>query len=1128
MMSPARSLGSRFAAVIGALVLVTSSWAVAPATAEAPVQEGAVPAAEEAPKPPPDPAPSPLAGDVGITSVPANDDFESAEALDGSLGVTLGSNVGATVEPGEPGHYGRPAQRSVWYLWIAPEDGPARLSTRGSTFDTMLSVYTGSELTGLTGVTSNDDYGQTLQSRVGFTATAGATYHIAVSGYSSGSQGSIVLQWTVNPPSNDDFSAALVLEGAEGTITGSNARASGEPGEPDHAGAPPAGSVWYRWTAPEDLWMRVRTFGSAFDTVLSVYTGPELRTLVSGLVAANDDHPRGAPQSGVAFQAAAGTTYHFAVAGKHDERGDLDLQWTALLANDDFVEAAPIGGPWGVTDGGNVGATVEPGEPGHDGRAPQRSVWYRWIAPEDGPARLSTRGSTFDTVLSVYTGSELTGLTGVASNDDYRGNLQSRVGFTATAGATYHIAVSGYSSGSQGSIVLQWTVNPPSNDDFSAALVLEGAEGTITGSNARASGEPGERDHAGAAPLTSVWYRFSVPRGVVRLSTAGSDFDTVLAVYRGSTLLAANDDHGGTPQSEVEFVALAGVTYDVAVAGAGGEAGNVVLSRSHVPLGPRLVVIEVVDELGDPVEGATVRSPQDLIRGLTGPDGRMTGDDLDDLPAATYHIEATDGSEPARTGSGFLAVPPLDDAFLQITLGQEAPRTLTLEVLDAAGAPLPAAGVVLLALSGSDSLFWGLPPDWSTGPGVFAFPAPPDTYQLWISPSGEFEDFAPYGVITVTGERHHHRVVFEHGVTPGVPTEVVAVPGAGQAEVSWTAPVSIGEPQITGYSVTASPGGATCTITDATACNVTGLTNGVAYAFAVVATNAAGPGPPSASSTPVTPRTVPGLPSGLTAVAGNGQVTVSWTAPSDDGGSPITGYRAEAAPGGQTCTTTSAGSCTVTGLANGTEYTFRVRARNAAGWGAWSAWSPQTTPRTVPGAPRNAAGTPGARSVTVRWAAPASNGGAAITAYEVVGSPGGRKCTTTGLRSCTVTGLANGTEYTFRVRARNAAGWGAWSAWSPQATPRTVPGAPRNAAGTPGARSVTVRWAAPASNGGAVITGYRVQATPGGRTCSTTGPRTCKVTGLTNGTKYRFEIQARNSAGWGPWSARSAAVVPRR
>jgi hypothetical protein len=144
----------------------------------------------------------------------------------------------------------------------------------------------------------------------------------------------------------------------------------------------------------------------------------------------------------------------------------------------------------------------------------------------------------------------------------------------------------------------------------------------------------------------------------------------------------------------------------------------------------------------------------------------------------------------------------------------------------------------------------------------------------------------------------------------------------------------------------------------------------------------------------------------------------------------------------QTCTTSGALSCTVTGLTNGTAYSFRVRARNSVGYGAYSAPSNVVTPVApvkVPGAPTRVAGTSGKNAVTVTWTAPASNGGAPILGYEVVAAPPAATCSTSGATRCTVTGLSGGTPYTFQVRARNSAGWGPLSTSSAPVTPKGPP-----------------------------------------------------------------------------------------
>ena len=199
--------------------------------------------------------------------------------------------------------------------------------------------------------------------------------------------------------------------------------------------------------------------------------------------------------------------------------------------------------------------------------------------------------------------------------------------------------------------------------------------------------------------------------------------------------------------------------------------------------------------------------------------------------------------------------------------------------------------------------------------------------------------------------------------------------------------------------------------------------------------------------------TSPGAPIGVTATAGNAQAQVTWTAPASDGGSPITGYTVTSTSGGRTCTATApALTCTVTGLLNGTPYTFTVTATNGIGTGPASAASAPVTPRTTPGAPTDVTVVGGTQRATVSWTAPGSNGGSAITGYTVISAPGGKTCTPTPPTgtACVVTDLANGMPYTFSVTATNAAGTGPASAASVPMTltPTVVACTPGTAGGS--------------------------------------------------------------------------------
>ena len=378
----------------------------------------------------------------------------------------------------------------------------------------------------------------------------------------------------VGRPANDNF-AGSGIAGADGTVFGSNTNATGQTGEPNIAGSPPDTTVWYSWTAPENGPTTFNLRDAAFDTTLHVFTGSTFGTLAS--VASNDDF-NGTFQSKVSFTATAGTTYRIAVDGFTAAHGPFGLQWAQNSpVNDNFATPTGIAGATGKSFGSNARSTGEPGEPSH-ASTPDRTVWFSWTAPETGSAVFNTRESNFDTTLAVYTGATITGLTQLAANDQFNGTNQSKVVVPVDAGTTYRIALDGFGS-AVGSYGLQWSVDPPANDNFAAPQVLNGLSGITPATTVRATGEPGELNfHGGAIADNSVWFNWTptdTGPAVLRLGSVAGGLSPGIGVYTGSSLGALTTVGSGSTSASLNV--LAGTTYRIAIDGNSGSTGTFTL-----------------------------------------------------------------------------------------------------------------------------------------------------------------------------------------------------------------------------------------------------------------------------------------------------------------------------------------------------------------------------------------------------------------------------------------------------------------------------------------------------------------------------------------------------------------------
>ncbi len=371
-----------------------------------------------------------------------------------------------------------------------------------------------------------------------------------------------------------------------------------------------------------------------------------------------------------------------------------------------------------------------------------------------------------------------------------------------------------------------------------------------------------------------------------------------------------------------------------------------------------------------------------------------------------------------------------------------------------------------------------------------------------------------------------------NAVVPGQPTSVTAATSTpNQATVTFSAPGFNGGSTILYYLASSTPGNFTGTSSGAPIV-VSSLTNGTSYTFAVYAVNAAGTSTPSSASNAVTPIGVPGAPTGAVATAGNTQAVVNFSAPGSTGGSQITGYTVTSSPVGGTDTNagTTALTHTVTGLANGTPYTFTVTATNVVGTGSASSASSPVTPSTVAAVSTNVVTNIASTSATLSGSITSTGGADAnqhgfaySTDQNLISSVSTTTLgsfTGTGTFTSSVTGLTSNTTYYVRTYSVNASGTTTGSIISFL----TLPAVPTMTTQTPTAGSGIFFTA----NGN--ITATAVNATARGFVYGTTlaygatttssgsfgtGAYTATITGLTCNTLYHIASYAVNTGGTG-------------
>ncbi|MBN2506889.1 MAG: immunoglobulin domain-containing protein [Verrucomicrobia bacterium] len=391
--------------------------------------------------------------EVPAAAPPSTDAFADRRLLSGGIGYATGTVAQATREVDEPYHAGKYGTNSVWYEWTAPAGGIATFKTIGSTFDTLLAIYTGSQLAELVPVADDEDRGGALTSELQFNAQAGVAYPVAIDGF-AGEQGDFVLSWQFEP--TDESLPVITVPPASQTVPwGATAELQVQATESD---------LSYQWHFNQEpipgATGATFTLAQVNPAHVGSYTVAITNRTGRGLLSPPAIIEIG-PLSNVQSQDKVEDVFFPIPAGA----GPL------LVPGRRGIAAAGAGAPGFVpvtvgTAGAQVfnttGAQTQSAEAPPCGVIGSASKWFGLQPLEDGVLVIDTVGSTYDTVLAVYTGtnSVRTLQTVACDNNGAADQVRSRVSFLAQSGTLYSVAVDGV-LGACGTTVLNWQLGWP-------------------------------------------------------------------------------------------------------------------------------------------------------------------------------------------------------------------------------------------------------------------------------------------------------------------------------------------------------------------------------------------------------------------------------------------------------------------------------------------------------------------------------------------------------------------------------------------------------------------------------------------------------------------------------------------
>jgi hypothetical protein len=380
-------------------------------------------------------------------SLPFTNNFPGGVLTNGYGGVGSGNDTNVTSEVGDPDLDGKQGSHLVWVQWTAPASGVATFSTQGSSFDTLLGIYTGTSLTNLVGVAADDDRAGYFTSQAVFNTMTGTNYQIAVDGRASAS-GDIVLNWNLN--TNITEIPIIVQQPLDMTVV------AGGTANFDMFAASTA-NLSYQWYLGD--WLAIS--GATTNTLtLTNVSYLNVGTYSVEVTAATGESVESLPASleiGPSLSYDKFSDLMDAATGG----GSSNLRIKPNYESPAFPSVSV--GTIGSQIINNFNSTTEEGEPIHADVVGGSSRWYLLTALTNATMEIDTLSSDIATVLAIYTGTNIFTLQMITNNvNGAPDGVRSLVEFHATNGTSYLVAVDGV-NGAQGNIYVNWRMGIPPN-----------------------------------------------------------------------------------------------------------------------------------------------------------------------------------------------------------------------------------------------------------------------------------------------------------------------------------------------------------------------------------------------------------------------------------------------------------------------------------------------------------------------------------------------------------------------------------------------------------------------------------------------------------------------------------------